>query len=90
MLTLISLFTAILYVCIGLRILTFTSTHHKIKPFYSILAVVFVGFFLSNSVDILVNGQLVTTSEAILTLIFAAIIFIAKGNVAELFRMAIK
>ncbi|ENV00364.1 phage holin family protein [Acinetobacter variabilis] len=86
MIELIPLFTAILKVCIALRVLTFTSTHHRIKPIYSILAVGFVGYFLGSAVSILVNGQLVTLSELILTVILTVLVMIAQGNVAELFR----
>jgi len=86
MMEFIPLFTAILKVCIGLRVLAFTSTHHRIKRFYSILAVAFVGYFLGSAIAILVNGQLVTVSELIVTFILTILVFIAQGNVAELFR----
>lgn len=86
MIELIPLVTAILKVCIGVRIVTFTSTHHRTKPVFSILAVVFVGYFLGSAVSILVNGQLVTVSELILTIILTVLVLIARGNVAELFR----
>lgn len=86
MLELIPLFTAILKICIGVRIVAFTSTNHRIKPIYSILAVVFVAYFLGSAVSILVKGQLVTLSELILTIILTVLIVIAQGNLAELFR----
>lgn len=86
MIELIPLLTAILKICIGVRIVTFTSTHHKIKPIYSIFAVVFVGYFLGSAVSILINGQLVTVSELIVTAILTVLILIAQGNLAELFR----
>jgi len=84
--SLIPLVAALLKFCIGLRIVAFTSTHHKTKPFYSFLAVVFVAYFLGSAVLILVFGHLVTLAELFLTLSFAVLIFSAKGNVAELFR----
>lgn len=87
MLELIPLFTAVLKVCIGVRLVAFTSTHHRIKPIFSILAVIFVAYFMGSAVAILVNGQLVTVSELILTFILTILVFIARGNIAELFRL---
>lgn len=86
MLSLIPIFTAIFNLCIGLRILTFTSTHHRKKPFFSYIAVLFVGLSLGNAVTILVNGRFVTIPETVLTLIFALLVLSAKGNMAEVFR----
>lgn len=86
MFSLISLVTALLKICIGIRIVAFTTTHHRIKPIYSILAVVFVAYFLVSATVIFVYGHGATPSELVMTVIFAAIIFTAKGNVAELFR----
>lgn len=87
MIELIPLFTAILKLCIGVRIVAFTSTHHRIKPIFSVLAVIFVAYFLASAASILVNGQLVTLSELILTFLVAVLVFIARGNIAELFRL---
>lgn len=87
MISLIPLVTAILHFCIGLRIVAFTSTHHRKKPLFSILAVLLVGFFLGSAVSIAVYGLLVTISEFVLSVILMVLIIIAKGNVAELFRV---
>lgn len=86
MIALIPLVAAILKFCIGVRIIAFTSTHHRTKPLFSFLAVLFVAYFLGSAVSILVNGQLVTISELILTIILFVLVLISRGNVAELFR----
>ena len=90
MIELIPLFTALFKIAIAMRIVAFTSADHKIKRVYSYLAVIFVAYFLGSAVSILVNGQLVTLSELILTILFAVLVMLAQGNIAALIRGFVK
>ncbi|MBK5647238.1 phage holin family protein [Acinetobacter proteolyticus] len=86
MIELIPFLTALLYICIGVRLLTFTADQHSTKHSYTILAVVGIAYAFITAISILFKGQLVTISELVLTIILTVLVMIARGNVAELFR----